>query len=494
MATAGSQSSLHQNHVQRGVATDSDADNDTDAGLESDSEDSVESESDSVIYQVEPFVTYQDRIRTLAREVLWKDVSDEDLVVERLGNGSYNRVIGIARQGNGVTGKMEYVVRIPWNHEKDDLEKDIAPLLFVKEKTQIPSPDVIVYDSTPDNVLESPYVIQSRVPGVNAHSIIMKNDEAHKITHDGWCKLAYDLGRVVNQMLSVHNNKPGQLVLDSSDSRNILIAPLQTTVGDSPEACRLDSSSQPEDTACSLLPRLCYYQRALDLEKDPEDTYDQMELLARMATDMGETGHLDNIPHTFCHLDFFLRNMIISVNPFTHEPKIEGILDWDSALFAPAFMVCEPPAYLWNSTMRGEAEDEDQDYEDWHIDITFDPITEEDKKVKRIFEEAAGEEYVRFAYDPVYRLARRLFQFGIKGIHGNVAHDESEKLLEYWRTLNDAPKEVASRFPESMESVDMEPTHQQSDHPTMETASDAETGLKRWLRGVKEKLRRLSTM
>lgn len=89
-------------------------------------------------------------------------------------------------------------------------------------------------------------------------------------------------------MLSILNNKPGQLVLDSSGSKNVFIAPLQTAIGDPPEVRRLDSSSPPEDTARSLLPRLCYYKNVLDLEKDPEDTYDQMEVLARVATDWGK--------------------------------------------------------------------------------------------------------------------------------------------------------------------------------------------------------------
>ncbi|KAK4674870.1 hypothetical protein QC763_124487 [Podospora pseudopauciseta] len=204
---------------------------------------------------------------------------------------------------------------------------------------------------------------------------------------------------------------------------------------------------------------------------------------------MGEADHLNDIPPTFCHWGLFPRNIMISVNPSTYEPKIEGILDWDSALFAPAFMICEPPAYLWNSKLREEAADEE--YKDWHIDLTFGPITEEDKKVKRVFEEAAGEEYVRFAYDPVYPLARRLFQFGMTGIHGNVADAEFNKLLEYWETLNKITKQVASRFTESMESVDMEPTHQQPDHPSSEeTASNSEAGPKRWLRRVKERPQR----
>ncbi|KAK4172867.1 hypothetical protein QBC36DRAFT_145473, partial [Triangularia setosa] len=103
---------------------------------------------------------------------------------------------------------------------------------------------------------------------------------------------------------------------------------------------------------------------------------------------MGEAGHLNNIPHTLCHLDLYPRNMIISVKPLTNEPTIERMLDLDSALLAPAFMIGEPPVYLWNSR---------------HVNFSFDPITEEDKEVKRISEEATGEEYVRFAYNPVYR-------------------------------------------------------------------------------------------
>lgn len=38
--------------------------------------------------------------------------------------------------------------------------------------------------------------------------------------------------------------------------------------------------------------------------------------------------------------------------------------------------------------------------------------TENDKIVKRIFDDAAGKRYMRFAYDPTYRLARQLFRYG----------------------------------------------------------------------------------
>lgn len=135
MAAASSPSSTHQDAVQQDVTTDANSDTSASAGQGSNSEDSVKSEPDSIIYQVEPFVTYQHRIRTLARAVLWKNVREQDLDVERLDNGSYNRVMGITHKDNSANGRLEYDVRILWNHERENLEKDIAPLLFVKEYT-----------------------------------------------------------------------------------------------------------------------------------------------------------------------------------------------------------------------------------------------------------------------------------------------------------------------------------------------------------------------
>lgn len=117
---------------------------------------------------------------------------------------------------------------------------------------------------------------------------------------------------------------------------------------------------------------------------------------------MGEVDYFNDIFYIFCYWDFFLCNILILVNLFIYEFKIEGIFDWDLVLFVFVFMICEFFVYLWNSKLCEEVVDEE--CEDWYIDFIFDFIIEEDKKVKRVFEEVVGEEYVCFVYNLVYFL------------------------------------------------------------------------------------------
>ena len=48
------------------------------------------------------------------------------------------------------------------------------------------------------------------------------------------------------------------------------------------------------------------------------------------------------------------------------------------------------------------------------------------------FEEAAGTDYVRFAYRAPYRLARRLVRFAIDGLHSNEDYKEATAMLREW--------------------------------------------------------------
>lgn len=63
------------------------------------------------------------------------------------------------------------------------------------------------------------------------------------------------------------------------------------------------------------------------------------------------------------------------------------------------------------------------------------PSTKEEYELNDIFEKAAGPVYMRFAYDPVYRIARRLFRFAISGIHCQEEGVEADAMLQEWSDL-----------------------------------------------------------
>lgn len=57
-----------------------------------------------------------------------------------------------------------HVIRIPrWND--DQLSLQVAKLKAVHARLPFPTPEVVHYDVSEDNVLKMPYMIQKRIPG-----------------------------------------------------------------------------------------------------------------------------------------------------------------------------------------------------------------------------------------------------------------------------------------------------------------------------------------
>ena len=161
----------------------------------------------------------------------------------------------------------------------------------------------------------------------------------------------------------------------------------------------------------------------------PDDIY---KALVDLASEMDESQCLgrefrDN-KNTLCHLDLRSRNIMVRAQP-DDQIKITGILDWDSAVFAPFWVGCAPPHWLWA--------DEDDETFDENDETNADkvPATEHGREVKLAWEEAVGEDFCRFSYEPEYRIARKLFHFALHGIHSTWETREAEALIEEWKPI-----------------------------------------------------------
>lgn len=141
---------------------------------------------------------------------------------------------------------------------------------------------------------------------------------------------------------------------------------------------------------------------------------------------MSALGVLDGNDYCLCHLDLEPRNILVSAPSPTQPQAITGILDWDSALFAPPLMSCSPPMCLWAWT------DEDEEDERLAGDT---PLTPELCELKELFESAAGPFYHRFAYGAQYRLSRTLIRFAIDGLQSNEDLIGAKLLLSDWNKV-----------------------------------------------------------
>ena len=104
------------------------------------------------------------------------------------------------------------------------------------------------------------------------------------------------------------------------------------------------------------------FERHLEKSKGREFNAPYFGRLSIIAREMDELGCLGSSPFVLCHEDLAARNIMAKVNN-DGLLKITGVLDWDGAMFAPRFMSCLPPDWIWDwNTFWGSEDDEPEPY------------------------------------------------------------------------------------------------------------------------------------
>ena len=376
-----------------------------------------------------------------------------EFIIEKMKGGGFNRVIGIdvTNPGNLTAGTRRVVLRIPrFNNAR--LDRDIAALRFVRKHTSIPVPEIVTYDLTKANPLDSPYLVQTRIQGHDLQANPGPNYYPN-LSHNQKCTVAKELGRILREIQSVEHSSPG-LIEAAKESQDSIIRHLDMStlsfVEEEPDLNtklpffqpRVYGVSQSATEEPSVqrndFKKSTYYfllaqfgrLRASELRRDPAmiGWTNEYERLVTMARQMDDLDLLGDGRNCLCHLDLNTapRNIMARIQP-DGSLEITGILDWDSAIFAPRFAGCVPPMWLWAWAPDDEDEDESQ------ADDT--PATPEQQELKQLFEDAVGPAFLEYAYRPEYRLARTLLQFAIYGIRSTEDYKEVDSLLDDWAAM-----------------------------------------------------------
>ncbi|KAM0805813.1 kinase-like domain-containing protein [Usnea florida] len=307
----------------------------------------TDSRTSTLKYDQEPFDQYQIRVKSLCH-VLWPaEPRTATLERGRLAGGTYNRVVGISVKDTGVSVPQHLILRAPrpnmaaYGH----IGREVAILRYVRQHTTLPVADVLNFDVTVNNPLQSGYVIQSRLPGVSLRTVW------DKLTHDQRCTAAQE----------------------------ILF-------------------------------------------------WDYQFQFVEVAKRMDSLGILGDGQSCLCHFDLEARNIMVQILP-NGSLTISGIVDWDSAVFAPTFASCVPPCWLWTDRVLHDENGNDK---------FSPPSTQEQEEIKEAFEEIVGFDWEWFAYREEYRLARELFHFAQHGLPDGMAASRAQKFLKEWAVLYDS--------------------------------------------------------
>ena len=416
---------------------------------------SLRSENSTLRYTSEPFTDFKARVERLCVS-LWlppKSISrlvvtrlrtskflqsivppPKGPIIERLKGGDYNRITGITLPSSYGIATSKLILR---NSRSEEIEvrpdRDVAILEFVRQRTTIPVPKIITTDFTNQNALAMPYVIQERIPGGDINSIW------DTLSHKQRCTIACEMGCVIKSLLSLESRVPGFIEVASTDTDfahdpNIVPFELRNNCGDLIDDHIFSRATREPENPGAFFKRAfgrwhAYARGDDDLEtellKGLLDTAYEMDKMSVFPTDM----------HCLCHVDLHSRNIMAEVR-YDGTVKITAVLDWDEAVFAPKFVNCHPPWWLWEE--EGDDRLDETGWPTWPYELPAAvgfPKAPEKQELKRIFEESAGPEYTLLANDTCCRLGRAMFILAREGLKSSMHFKAAERIMKEWQEL-----------------------------------------------------------
>ena len=363
-------------------------------------------------------------------------------LIERLRGGDYNRIVGItlpsSRWGDDVERGL--ILRVPrW--DRGQTAREVATLGYLRQNSTIPIGNVVTQDSSKENPISSPYVIQDRIPGSDLEILW------DGLNHSQRCTITREVGRVIKSLLALESPVAGYIeesVKETQTSEPYNVVPFDLKNADG----SLIEESEQRNSVVLGSPResqttLGFFQnqigrwRAVDVADDAPAVDEIVGLWDGMLQAVEEMHHLGlfkSNSHCLCHVDLHPRNIMAKIQS-DDTIQVTGILDWDEAVVAPKFINCEPPGWLWGFDPDENPHD---DVPTWPYEIpgaNDKPSTTENQELKRVFEEYAGPEYLSLAYDEHFRLSRGLFRIAMAGLTASENFHAAKRIISDWARL-----------------------------------------------------------
>ncbi|KAF2787279.1 hypothetical protein K505DRAFT_258060 [Melanomma pulvis-pyrius CBS 109.77] len=398
---------------------------------------------------MEPFDTFKPKVTALCQNI-WHTLPSSAIAITRMEDAFFHRVISItithppqplhwfhkisnrflqtfgldALTGPESSKPEEFVISIPRRKNYPYLQNGIAMMFYLNLHSAIKAPRIKFFDLTANNAIGKPYTIQHRIPGKPAQYVYKDLNTGQRIT------FARELGTALSKMMKDRVMSPGTLdpeYITTFPQIECLECPFRDGYRAPLPNSPFPTSSIPQ-TVFSFLETQFKRQRAYDLSQGVR--VNPWSKLWPIVVSMNEMGLFTDHMYYLTHMDFEPRNIMVDVTSPT-TATLSGILDWDDAVFAPVFMHCTPPYWLWD--LGYENGHKSDDVEEAKANDT--PADEGLQQVKKAFEDAAGKLYLKYAYTPEYRMARTITRIAITGPEFLTNdYDDIEKTIRKWNT------------------------------------------------------------
>ncbi|KAF1996303.1 hypothetical protein P154DRAFT_414104, partial [Amniculicola lignicola CBS 123094] len=384
------------------------------------------SETSTLEHDQEPYSTFSQKVLLLLME-LFPGHDTKCFKLERMKGGSYNRIIGVTvrppekkktrfrkirdvffrcagyRPKQKANAGDQYILRIPrlfFDGVDNEMVYHAATLAFLAKRCPYAVPKILVHDKTGNNALGTAYMLQYRLPGQSLFNLWDElNFEQQKSAVRQLSQILLDLHKITSHFGGIVGKMNSVYDFDTF---------LQVETFPIPDLSAPTNDNPILRTACSKLQTTRDFLIDLCKRRKQEEEYNcgvgeswpVWDDFTRIINKLDKLGFFnDHRGFHLCHLDFQIRNLLAEVVD-NSTIKITGILDWDSALLGPKFLSYRAPFFLW-------CDDDSQDSDEEQV--LHVPENEEDRELKKIFEDTVGPEFLRYATAPEYIILRRMF-------------------------------------------------------------------------------------
>ncbi|KAI4678601.1 hypothetical protein J4E81_010696 [Alternaria sp. BMP 2799] len=321
--------------------------------------------------------------------------------------------------------RKRLVLRIPHNADQC-MHHQAVMLAYLGLKLEHPVPKIVTFDPTAHNALGRSYMLQKRLPGQRLDVLWPTLNQAQRLS------AVRAISTVLLDLRKIRSKCPGPIGIRNTtyDLKNDFVStepiPIPRFRNTTNEVNWNVALSEPQNTKDFLLD-LCARQRAHATAAKQPGGKEVWVRIAKVIETLHESGLIpDSSPFHFYHGDFNARNLLASVTSES-EIAITGVVGWDSALFAPAFMSTRAPFFLWSGNVGERGEEDGALVEPEEADLL---------EAKRAFEGVVGESFLKEAYSPALVLARRLWRFLVSGFTNGADIFLAEEIVEEFERLH----------------------------------------------------------
>ncbi|TGO67687.1 hypothetical protein BOTNAR_0037g00240 [Botryotinia narcissicola] len=297
--------------------------------------------SSTYMYEQEPFDTYRTKVNQLCIDIGFGEPS----TIEHVDGGNYNRVIGLSFQIDSEIQRRNLRIPRKWDawSKQTDIQNQAEIIMWLQRFAFLRVPKVLAIDTTAENSLKSPFVLQERVQGIPLDDLFFEIPA--QLPMSKRFEVVKAVAKFIIKLERTALDKPGKLVgTHTVPWTSTSMASSTPRIGFDSFAQNFTESATPfeEDLASSLFNLMTAHH---DFRTEVNANWDMLLVILR-EMDERQFFKSSDSTNVLWHWDLQTRHIFVKKSE-SGQWEVSGVIDWDDVTSMPLVLTRAPRYWFW---------------------------------------------------------------------------------------------------------------------------------------------------